>query len=150
MKELSEKIIGAAIEVHKVLGPGLLESTYERCLLHELVLRGIQAERQKKQSIQYKGLEIDEGYRMDILVEGRIILELKAVDRLNDIHTAQLLTYLKLSGCQLGYLMNFNVKLLKDGLKRIVNDYAESPSALSACSAVNSAEERPIHRVRDQ
>ena len=125
MSELSEKIIGAAIEVHRVLGPGLLESTYERCLVHELALRGIQVERQRKQPIHYKGLEIDEGYRIDILVEGKVILELKVVDHLNNIHIAQLLTYLKLSGCSLGYLINFNVKLLKDGIKRIVNEYKE-------------------------
>ena len=142
MKELSDKLIGAAIEVHKILGPGLLESTYERCLVHELVLRRIHAERQKQQPINYKGLEIDEGYRIDILVEGKKILELKVVDHLNNIHTAQLLSYLKLSGCRLGYLMNFNVKLLKDGLKRIVNEYPEEASALSACSAVDSVEER--------
>lgn len=125
MSKLSEKIIGAAIEVHKELGPGLLESTYERCLVHELTLRGINAERQKKQPIHYKGLEIDEGYRIDVLVEGKIILELKAVNEFNNIHTAQLLTYLKLSGCNLGYLINFNVKLLKDGIKRIVNNYED-------------------------
>jgi GxxExxY protein len=125
MKELSERIIGAAIEVHRVLGPGLLESTYERCLVHELLLQGIHAQRQKKQPILYKGLEIEEGYRIDILVEEKIILELKVVDQLNPIHTAQLLTYLKLSGCQLGLLINFNVKLLKHGIKRVVNEYTE-------------------------
>ena len=138
MKALSDKIMGAAIEVHKTLGPGLLEGAYERCLVHELVLQGIHAERQKKQSIKYRGLEIDEGYRIDVLVEGSIILELKAVDHLNNIHIAQLLTYLKLSGCRLGYLMNFNVKLLKDGIKRIANDYPEESSARSVCSAVKS------------
>ena len=125
MNDLSERIIGAAIEVHRVLGPGLLESTYERCLVHELMLQGIRAERQKKQPIYYKGLELDEGYRIDVLVEGKIILELKVVDHLNDVHTAQLLTYLKLSGCTLGYLINFNVRLLKDGIKRIVNEHPE-------------------------
>jgi len=125
MKKLTDQIIGAAIEVHKELGPGLLESTYERCLIHELLLRDIKAERQKKQPINYKGLEIDEGYRVDILVENEVILELKVVDQLNNIHTAQLLTYLKLSGCRLGYLINFNTDLLKNGLKRIVNNYPE-------------------------
>lgn len=107
MSELSNQIIGAAIEVHKTLGPGLLESTYERCLVHELTLRGIHVERQKKQPIHYKGLEIDEGYRIDVLVDKKIILELKVVKQLNDIHTAQLLTYLKLSGCTLGFQINF-------------------------------------------
>ena len=125
MNNLTEQIIGAAIEVHKELGPGLHESIYERCLIHELQLKGIKAERQKKQPINYKGLEIDEGYRIDILVENEVILELKVVDRLNNVHTAQLLTYLKLSGCKLGYLINFNTELLKNGLKRIVNNYPE-------------------------
>lgn len=126
MNELSEKIIGAAIEVHRELGPGLLESTYEACLAHELNLQGIKAVRQQKQPIHYKGLEIDEAYRIDVIVEDRIILELKVVDQLNDIHLAQLLTYLKLSGCSLGYLINFNVPLLKNGIRRVVNNHAES------------------------
>ncbi|CAA6695105.1 MULTISPECIES: GxxExxY protein [unclassified Lentimonas] len=126
MSDLSQKIIGAAIEVHRELGPGLLESTYEACLAHELNLQGIKAVRQKKQPITYKGLEIDEAYRIDIIVEDEIILELKVVDELNDIHLAQLLTYLKLSGCSLGYLINFNVPLLKDGLKRVVNNHIET------------------------
>lgn len=125
MNNLTEQIIGAAIEVHKELGPGLLESTYERCLVHELLLRDIKAERQKKQPINYKGLEIDEGYRIDILIENKVILELKVVDHLNNVHTAQLLTYLKLSGCKLGYLINFNTELLRDGIKRIVNNYPD-------------------------
>jgi len=126
MTELSEKIIGAAIEVHRELGPGLLESTYEACLAHELNLQGIKAVRQKKQPIHYKGLEIDEAYRIDVIVEDQIILELKVVDQLNDIHMAQLLTYLKLSGCTLGYLMNFNVPLMKDGIRRVVNNHPNS------------------------
>jgi len=125
MKKLTDQIIGAAIEVHKTLGPGLLESTYERCLFQELTMQGIQSERQKIQPIHYKGLELDEGYRLDLLVEGKVVLELKALEQLNPIHSAQLLTYLKLSGLTLGYLINFNTKLLKDGIKRIVNDYPE-------------------------
>lgn len=122
-EELTSEIIGAAIEVHKELGPGLLESTYERCLVHELSLRGIKTERQKVQPIIYKGLELDEGYRLDILVDHQIILELKVVDSLNDIHTAQLLTYLKLSDLRLGYLLNFNVTQMKQGIKRLVNNF---------------------------
>ncbi len=90
--QITNEVIGSAIEVHRELGPGLLESTYERCLVYELSLRGIKAERQKVQPISYKGLELDEGYRIDVLVEDKIILELKAVDSLNDIHRAQLLT----------------------------------------------------------
>ncbi|MDP4611101.1 MAG: GxxExxY protein [Opitutales bacterium] len=125
MSDLSEQILGAAIEVHKQLGPGLLESTYEHCLAHELSLKGIQIVRQKKQPIAYKGLELDEGYRLDLLVKNQIILELKVVDQLNDIHKAQLITYLKLSGCSLGYLLNFNVTKMKDGIKRIVHNHKE-------------------------
>tara|TARA_B110000037_G_C16863073_1_gene400859 strand:+ start:145 stop:543 length:399 start_codon:yes stop_codon:yes gene_type:complete len=128
IEELGNQIIGAAIEVHKVLGPGLLESTYEYCLVHELGLQGIRAERQKSQPINYKGLELDEGYRIDILVEDKIVLELKAVKALDDIHMAQLLTYLKLSKLSLGFLINFNVTKLKDGLKRVVNNH-EYPSS---------------------
>lgn len=125
MNELSERIISAAIEVHRELGPGLLESTYEACLSHELNLKGIKAVRQKKQPIHYKGLEIDEAYRIDVIVEDQIILELKVVDELNNIHLAQLLTYLKLLGCSLGYLINFNVPLLKNGIRRVVNNHIE-------------------------
>jgi GxxExxY protein len=125
MSNLSEQVLGAAIDVHTELGPGLLESTYERCLDHELSLRGIQGIRQKKQPITYKGLELDEGYRLDILVENQIILELKVVDQLNNIHTAQLITYLKLSGCTLGYLLNFNVTKMKDGIKRVVYNHKD-------------------------
>lgn len=122
-EDLTSQIIGSAIEVHRELGPGLLESTYERCLVHELTLRGIKTERQKVQPINYKGLELDEGYRLDIIVESKIILELKVVDSLNDIHTAQLLTYLKLSDLRLGYLLNFNVTQIKQGIKRLVNNF---------------------------
>jgi len=125
MSNLSEQVLGAAIDVHTELRPGLLESTYERCLAHELSLRGIQGIRQKKQPITYKGLELDEGYRLDILVENQIILELKVVDQLNNIHTAQLITYLKLSGCTLGYLLNFNVTKMKDGIKRVVYNHKD-------------------------
>lgn len=123
IEKLTSEIIEAAIEVHKELGPGLLESTYERCLVHEFSLRGIETERQKVQPIKYKGLELDEGYRLDILVDHQIILELKVVDSLNDIHTAQLLTYLKLSDLRLGYLLNFNVPQMKQGIKRLVNNF---------------------------
>jgi len=126
--QLCEELIGAAIEVHRELGPGLLESTYERCLVQELTLRGIKTERQKTQPIHYKGLHLDEGYRIDVLVDDQIVLELKVVDHLTDVHIAQLLTYLKLSGHRIGYLLNFNVKLLKSGIKRIVNNHPEFSS----------------------
>jgi GxxExxY protein len=119
-EELSGQIRGAAIEVHRELGPGLLESAYEECLCYELRSRGIAYDRQLELSVKYKGLQLDCGYRIDVLVEKKIVLELKSVESLLVIHEAQLTTYLKLSGCKLGMLMNFNVVLMKDGMKRIV------------------------------
>ncbi len=117
--ELSRSVIGADIEVHKELGPGLLESAYEECLCHELGLRHIAFDRQKPLPISYKGTRIDCGYRMDVVVEDMIILELKACKKIEEIHKAQLLTYLKLTGLKLGLLFNFNVPLLKEGIVRI-------------------------------
>ena len=122
INELSSKIIGAAIEVHKALGPGLLESAYEECLAHELSLRGLVFERQKPVPIKYKGINLDCGYRLDMVVENRIILELKACNQIEPIHEAQLLTYLKLTGIQLGLLLNFNVPVMRDGSVRLRND----------------------------
>ena len=119
-EDLSHKIIGAAIEVHRELGPGLLESAYDACLCHELDLRGIRFRRQVERPISYKGLVIDCGYRMDILVEDTIVLELKAVSAFLPIYDAQLMTYLKLTKCRLGFLMNFNVTIMKDGIKRVI------------------------------
>ena len=121
LNKLSSRIIGAAIEVHKTLGPGLLESTYEECLCYELGLQGIIFDRQHKLPVRYKEKELDCGYRVDILVERSIILELKAVDSIAPIHKAQLLTYLKISNLQLGFLLNFNVPVLKNGIHRMVN-----------------------------
>ncbi|MBW2596782.1 MAG: GxxExxY protein [Deltaproteobacteria bacterium] len=122
INELSSKIIGAAIEVHKTLGPGLLESAYEECLCYEFGLRRLSNERQKPLSVIYKGKELDCGYRLDIVVENLIILELKSCERIEPIHQAQLLTYLKLSGLKLGLLLNFNIALMRDGIVRVVND----------------------------
>jgi len=122
INELSSKIIGAAIEVHKALGPGLLESAYEECLCYEFGLRDFSFERQKALPVIYKGKELDCGYRLDIVVEKAIILELKACEKIEEIHKAQLLTYLKLSGLKLGLLLNFNVALMRDGIVRVVND----------------------------
>jgi len=116
--EITQHIIGAAIEVHRQLGPGLLESAYEECLCHELALRKITFERQKPIPLVYKEVKLDCGYRLDILVEERIVVELKSVDGLGPIHEAIVLAYLKLSGHKLGLLINFNVPLLKDGIKR--------------------------------
>ena len=119
--KFSKEILGAAIEVHSYLGPGLLESAYEECLCRELAIRGLTFEWQKPLAVFYKGVKLDCGYRLDVVVGGLVILELKAVDQIEPIHEAQLLTYLKLSGLKLGILINFNVPLLKDGIKRIVN-----------------------------
>ena len=118
---LSKEILGAAIEVHSHLGPGLLESAYEECLCRELAIRGLTFERQKPLAVFYKGVKLDCGYRLDVVVGGLVILELKTVDQIEPIHEAQLLTYLKLSILKLGIVINFNVPLLKSGIKRIVN-----------------------------
>ncbi|HEX9653962.1 MAG TPA: GxxExxY protein [bacterium] len=119
--ELSNGIIGAAIEVHRALGPGLLESAYEECLCHELNLRRLSFERQKPLPITYKGVKLDCGYRVDLLIESLVLVELKTVNRIEPVHEAQLLTYLKLTNLWLGLLINFNVPVLKDGIRRIVN-----------------------------
>ena len=121
INDLSNIIIGCGIEVHKILGPGLLESAYEECLCREFSLAGLKFERQKQIPIKYKDVYLDCGYRLDIVVENLIILELKSVKILEPIFEAQLLTYLKLSNLKLGLLINFNSSLLKDAIKRIVN-----------------------------
>ena len=117
---LSKLIIGAAIEVHRQTGPGLLESAYEECLAYEFTVRDIPFERQKPVPVVYKGVQLDCGFRLDFLVGGLVVVELKAVSELAPIHDAQVLTYLKLTGCKLGLLLNFNVRLMKDGIKRLV------------------------------
>lgn len=119
--ELSNIIIGEAIHVHKIFGPGLLESAYEECLCHRLFKRELRIERQKPIPLVFEDVRLECGFRCDILVEGKMIVEIKAVEALNDIHLAQGLTYLKLTKCKLGLLVNFNVVKLKDGLRRIVN-----------------------------
>jgi GxxExxY protein len=120
---LTHAIIGAAIEVHKVLGPGLLESAYEECLCQKLRARNILFEQQKPLPVVYKGLKLDCGYRVDLIVDKRVIIELKAVDALAPIHDAILLTYLRLSGCKIGLLINFHCVVLKDGIRRRVLNY---------------------------
>jgi GxxExxY protein len=117
---LTERIIGAAIEVHRELGPGLLESAYEECLCHELELAGMKVRRQVPLPVRYKTVQLEVGYRMDIVVEDRVVLELKTVDQLLPIHDAQLLTYLRLSGIRVGLLLNFNTVMLRDGIRRLV------------------------------
>lgn len=126
--KLTGAIIGAAIDVHRALGPGLLESAYEHCLCHELALRHIAFQRQVGLPVEYKGIRLDCGYKIDIVAEQSVIVELKTVDKLLPLHEAQLLTYLKLSGLALGLLLNFNVPVLKEGMKRIVNNYSSSAS----------------------
>lgn len=120
--DIATKIIGAAIEVHKQLGPGLLESTYETCLAYELKKAGLNIQQQLALPVVYKEVKLNAGYRIDLLVEGKVIIEIKSVEALAYILTAQLLTYLKLKDLKLGLLINFNVILLKNGLKRIVNN----------------------------
>ena len=118
--ELSNQVIGCALEVHRNLGPGLLESTYEQCLAHELKIAGIPFRMQHPLPVEYKGIKLDCGYRIDVLVDDTIIVELKSVDKILPIHQAQLLTYMKLAYIAVGLLINFNVKYLKDGIKRMV------------------------------
>lgn len=118
--ELSNRVLGCAIEVHKALGPGLLESAYQQCLCHELMLNEIDFEIEKPLPISYKGRRLDCGYRIDILVGNEIILELKSVEQLNKVHEAQILSYMKLASVKQGFLINFNVTLLKNGLKNFV------------------------------
>ena len=115
---ITGQIIGSAIEVHRHLGPGLLESAYETCLAYELTQRGLHVQRQKALPIVYKQINLEQGYRIDLLVENLVIVELKVVEALTTVHEAQILSYLKFSGCPVGLLINFNVQLLKDGVKR--------------------------------
>jgi len=119
-KELTEQIIGAAIEVHKYWGPGLLESVYEKSLAHELELRGIEYKQQVDLPLKYKGVEVGEGLRLDLIVNGKVVVELKVVKNFEPIHEAQLLTYMKITHCKVGLLLNFNKPTLKEGLKRYV------------------------------
>ena len=125
-KQLTHEIIGAAIAVHKELGPGLLEAVYEECLCHELQLRGVQFDRQKPIPVVYKGSKLDCGYRADIVVCGRVIVEVKAIAAIAPIHDAVMLTYLRLSGCKIGLLINFHSPVLKDGIRRYVWKYDQT------------------------
>ncbi len=122
LNEVTGRIIEFSIRVHKTLGPGMLEGAYEICLGHELVRNGFKVERQKKLPITYEGIQLDAGYRVDLIVNDSVIVEVKAVERLNPVHEAQLLSYLRMTGLSLGLLINFNMKLLRDGVKRVVNN----------------------------
>ena len=119
--ELSNIIIGCAMTVHTELGPGLLENAYEECLFYELNQSGLKVEKQKGLPLIYKEVTLETGYRLDLLVADKVVIEIKAIESFTDVHLAQILTYLKLSNCKLGLLINFNVKSLKDGIKRVVN-----------------------------
>jgi GxxExxY protein len=119
--EIGQRLLGLAIKVHKALGPGLLESAYEACLAHELAKAEMNFERQLLLPLTYDGLVIEQGYRIDLLVLSRVVIEIKTVDKLIDVHRAQLLSYLKLGGYRLGYLLNFNVSTMRDGIVRMAN-----------------------------
>ena len=138
LNELSHELIGAAIEVHRELGPGLLESAYEAAFSHELTLRNIPHVRQQLMPIRYKGITIETGYRIDVLAENRVVVEFKALEKLLPIHGAQLRTYLRLGHYPLGLLMNFNVQKLVDGIERVSNN-AANLSASSAISALKNS-----------
>ncbi len=140
--ELTQKFIGCAMKVHSALGPGLLESAYQECLCFDLLRAGLYVEKQEPMPLVYSEVKLDCGYRVDVMVERRLILEIKSVEALNDIHLAQVLTYLRLANCRLALLMNFNVLHLRDGIRRVVNQYDDSASSAktSASSAVNSVE----------
>ena len=140
--ELTQKVIGCAMRVDSALGLGLLESAYQECLCFDLLRAGLYVEKQKPMPLVYSEVKLDCGYRVDVMVERRLILEIKSVEALNDIHLAQVLTYLRLANCHLALLMNFNVLHLRDGIRRVVNQYDDSASSAktSASSAVNSVE----------
>jgi len=123
LNRLTDKIIGAAIEVHRNLGPGLLESAYETCLAYELEQLGLNVERQKPLPLVYKDIRLDQGYRIDLLVEQKVVVELKVVEQIIPAHEAQVLSYLKFSGCQIGLLLNFNTRLMKDGIHRFIMNH---------------------------
>ncbi len=119
--EITDKILECSFKIHTLLGPGLLESAYEACLFYELHKHGLKVEKQKVLPLIYEEVKLEAGYRIDLLVEDKVIVELKAVEALTDVHMAQILTYLKLSGCKIGLLLNFNVKSLKSGIRRVIN-----------------------------
>ena len=137
--ELTQKVIGCAMKVHSGLGPGLLESAYQECLCFELIKAGLFVEKQKPMPLVYSQVKLDCGYGVDIMVERRLILEIKSVEAINDIHLAQVLTYLRLANCRLALILNFNVLHLREGIRRVVNNYDDSASSAktSAPSAVN-------------
>jgi len=125
LNRITEAVIGAAIEVHRALGPGLLESSYEACLTYELTKKGLRVERQKELPLKYKEVFLDCGYRLDLLVEEAVVVEVKAVERVMPVHEAQVLSYLRLTGCTVGLIINFNVRSLIGGIRRLVHEFPE-------------------------
>ncbi len=136
LNKITEAIIGASMNVHRALGPGLLESAYEACLVYDLADAGLRVEQQRPLPVIYRGVKLDCGYRLDLLVEGEVIVEIKAIEKLLPIHKAQLMSYLKLADCRVGLLINFNVEMLRNGIQRVVNNFPQENSANSAPSAV--------------
>lgn len=130
LNKITEKIIGVAMNVHRTLGPGLLESAYEACMVFDLSQKGLMVEQQKPLPVIYREVKLDCGYRLDLVIEKSVIVELKAVEKIMPIHNAQLLSYLKLSGCKIGLLINFNTEILKEGIRRVVSKFPDSPRSL--------------------
>ncbi|MBW1824776.1 MAG: GxxExxY protein [Deltaproteobacteria bacterium] len=126
LNKITETIIGVAINVHRALGPGLLESAYEACMVYDLAQAGLKIEQQKPLPIVYRGVKLECAYRLDLMVENEVIVEIKSVEKLLPIHQAQLMSYLKLSDCKVGLLINFNVKILRNGIKRVVNNFPDT------------------------
>ena len=127
LNKITETIIGVAINIHRALGPGLLESAYEVCMVYDLIQVGMKVEQQKPLPVVYRGVKLECGYRLDLMIENEVVVEIKSIDKLLPIHKAQLMSYLKLADCKVGLLINFNVELLKDGIQRVVNNFPDSP-----------------------
>ena len=127
LNKITETIIGVAINIHRALGQGLLESAYEVCMVYDLIQVGMKVEQQKPLPVVYRGVKLECGYRLDLMIENEVVVEIKSIDKLLPIHKAQLMSYLKLADCKVGLLINFNVELLKDGIQRVVNNFPDSP-----------------------
>ena len=126
LNKITETIIGAAIDVHRALGPGLLESAYEACMVYDLIQVGMKVEQQKPLPVVYRGVKLECGYRLDLMIENEVVVEIKSIDKLLPIHKAQLMSYLKLADCKVGLLINVNVEILKSGIQRVVNNFPDS------------------------
>lgn len=127
LNKITETIIGVAINIHRSLGPGLLESSYEACMVYDLSEAGLKVEQQKSLPVAYRGVKLECGYRLDLMIENEVIVEIKSIEKLLPVHKVQLMSYLKLSGCKVGLLINFNVEILKEGIQRVVNNFPDSP-----------------------